>query len=451
MPYLRTIAEFVTRLEGLRDSFPAICTKANAGPRTAEGRDMPYVTITGTSGPSVKTNVLIIAGLHAREWAPPDSVLSFITTLLTQGTSGPPSYTPRVIHYPSFTRPDIGVRFPRLIVNRAIVAAILRNLKLIVLPVGNPDGRDFSFTAPAEDNMFQRKNRRDFGATTPCYLVPPPDRHPILLDLSKGVDINRNFSMGFDIATYYDPAYLPQLRVSTSACGGPPTNRSGDSFQGPNKFSEQETKNIKALMDDNNVQYMIDVHSYSRLLMFSWEGIGTSFVDPSSNYQNPTKDGTRNASYGEFLPEATFRKASAIAGRMQATILQMKTDDASSLTDPRHNPLNSEYQVSPDILRPLPGRPGVFPVPLYPAPGTSTDDLTLKELSTVVAPTYAESLVPPERFAFAMEAGIAEENQFWPNSVNEFPKIEREIHMAIWGLLGKAAAPSSGIPVRPVP
>jgi len=436
--YKKLASEFDSALVNLANTFPGRCTTELCPNVTAEGRPMRFVRIT-KPGTTPKTPVLIMAGIHAREWAPPDALLSFATDLLSKGTTGAPDYNPKTILYRPFFRNDISppVRFPRRTVHFRGVSEILSKVDLYVLPLVNPDGREFSFTPPTDVNRFQRKNRRNFGITTPCIMSPPTATGPgVPLDLSKGVDLNRNFDIGWDVDTYYDPAFLPQVRISKTPCGA--STGAGALYRGPTPFSEAETKNIKFIMDTKNIQFFVDLHSHGRDVLFSWSAAHSQKSDATKNYQNPTLNTHRDAAYGEFLPSTVFDRAHTIAGRMSWFIHLMRSRDFREATDDR---LKSEYKLGPDITTPI--VPGLFRVPLYPAPGSSTDHLNARQLSTVTTPPFAETLVPPERYGFTIEAGSEFDGEFWPDFVNEFPKIEREIHLALWGLLSVVARPGA--------
>lgn len=439
---IRTNAEFGAALDGLVSAFPGLVTKSTAG-TSVQGRDMFYITIANPSGAATKTPVMVMAGVHAREWAPPDALLSFVTALLSQGTSGPPDYTPQPIRYPSFVRPDKGIRFPRASISINEVKSVINNLSIVVLPLANPDGREFSLTSPILTNMWQRKNRHDFGTTTACPFRPNPGPDQVLLDEQIGADINRNFPIGWDVDSYYSPTYLTsEVRISKTACVPGPFNF-GESYRGPTVHSEPETQNIINLITAKSPTYFVDLHSAAKTLLYSWQLTNTQTSDPTSNYQNAALNGTRDGTYGEYLPQAIFEKARTLAGGARKKILEMRTRTTSSPE------FNSDYAVRPKKTK---GSATFFKVPLYPAPGTSLDSVTALQLSTVASPTpgAAESLVPPERYAITMEAGsFAHEGKFWPDPTNVFPKIEREIHFALWSVLAKAGAAASGVPVKP--
>jgi hypothetical protein len=132
---------------------------------------------------------------------------------------------------------------------------------------------------------------------------------------------------------------------------------------------------------------------------------------------------------------------------MRTKILEMATTDSRL---PSFKGLSSEYVVSPDITAPRASN--LFDVPLYPAPGASTDHVTARGLSKAPKPVagYTETPVPPERYAFTFEGSSSFEGKFWPDATLHYPKIEREIHLAVWMLLAKAAA-SAGAPTLPSP
>jgi len=89
---------------------------------------------------------------------------------------------------------------------------------LYIVPCLNPDGFEYS----REHFSFWRKNRRDNG------------------DGTFGVDLNRNFSIGFKKSK----------------------NRSSNIYGGPYPFSEPETRAIKNFVDSHeNITIALDYHS----------------------------------------------------------------------------------------------------------------------------------------------------------------------------------------------
>jgi hypothetical protein len=280
---------------------------------------------------------------------------------------------------------------------------------------------------PTKDNQHWRKNRGPVVAGAACT-----DAHH--LNQRVGTDLNRNFRVAWKAEDFYDPTYLAsgQVSVALDPCGGPD---SGETYRGDAVESEAETKNVVWLQETkSNAVFFVDVHAYNRSLLYGW-GMANNETDPAKktqNFQNTGLDHTRTAgvgaSYGEFIPADMLSRGNTIAGRMQSAILRMATADSAAVTLDKG--LGSQYKVEPSVG-------------LYPASGASTDYVLSLGFQRPLAPPFEAKPVPPERQAFTIEAGSFEERQFWPKFVQHFPKIEREIHLALWGLLSYAASPAT--------
>lgn len=126
----KTLAEIHARLDQLAAQYPAICTTFVAG-QTLEGRDIKGLRITGPDQPgnprSTRPAVLYNACQHAREWATPMTVMWIADRLVeTYGTD-------------------------------ARLSWYVNNLEVIIIPVVNADGYEFSW---GQGNRLWRKNRR---------------------------------------------------------------------------------------------------------------------------------------------------------------------------------------------------------------------------------------------------------------------------------------------------
>src|ERR1700735_267818 len=96
-------------LDALASSYPTLCTRSASGdwkPGWA-GATRGYLNIgvPTASSPSQRWAVLITGGVHARELAPPDALVSFLEKLLAAyaGSSA--------ITYPSWTDPVAGIGY----------------------------------------------------------------------------------------------------------------------------------------------------------------------------------------------------------------------------------------------------------------------------------------------------------------------------------------------------
>ena len=421
--YLRS-PDVAARLAAAIAAHPDLATPGTGWVPGHNGAKSNYLKIrpaTPTSAP--RWRVLLLGGVHARELAPPDALLSFVDKLLAAYTTGAD------VAYPAFTAPD-GTVFDAFTVPATEARAVIDRLDLYVAPLVNPDGRDFvladvTTVAPDVRRLHRnwRKNRRP---------APAGDTAPEAV----GVDINRNFDILWDFNKHYDVAIAD---VHTS------DDPRSEIFAGPPPgASEPETSNVAGLMGDADINYLLDVHAFSRTVMYSWGIEANQSVDASMNFANPAwdhkRDGTLHDNYREYIPTAVEAEAKALADRMAALILA-RAGGTNPLAQGR-----SQYASQPSSK-------------LYVTSGSS-DDYAFSRWFTA-----AKSGRPIRRvLAFTMEAGgdpraPADANDddgvFQPNHRTQYPKIEREIHAAVWAFLtGIAATPvqspsAPALPARP--
>ena len=157
--------------------------------KTWEQRDIIVVTISNNVSKSHKKPALFYTGtIHAREWIGIELAVGFTKYVLEQYKFNPKNST------------------------------IFDNATLYMIPCANPDGFEFS----RKHFSFWRKNRRQN------------------LDGSYGVDLNRNFSIGFKESK----------------------NPKSNIYSGPFPFSEPETQTIKNFVDSHqNITIALDYHS----------------------------------------------------------------------------------------------------------------------------------------------------------------------------------------------
>lgn len=181
-----------------------------------------------------RRGVLFVGGTHARELLNPDALVDLTIGLL--------------LHYFSGTDWVIGGRTW----DAGTLRSVMRTLDIFILPNANPDGREYVF----DTNRMWRKNRAPLTGTT-CV----------------GVDLNRNFDLLWGIETRSPGG---QLTTSKSPCS--------DVYFGPGVFSEPETRNVKALLDNHSIDYMVDVHSFSELVLYPWGHAPNQTTDPSKRF-----------------------------------------------------------------------------------------------------------------------------------------------------------------------
>ena len=168
--------------------YPDIISIQSIG-KTWEDRDIILATISlDVQNAHLKPALLYTGTIHAREWIGNELATAFIEFLLENYSSNPK------------------------------VLETLGKNTLYIVPCLNPDGFEYSRT----HFSFWRKNRRDNK------------------DGTFGVDLNRNFSVGYVKST----------------------NTASNVYSGLHPFSEPETKAIKDFVDNaTNITIALDYHS----------------------------------------------------------------------------------------------------------------------------------------------------------------------------------------------
>jgi hypothetical protein len=397
----------------LADTYGSWCVQAFNG-FSAVGDDEGPVPIGGlvignppTAG---KTTVLIVGGLHGREWVPPDALLSFAEKLLVaKKTQAEITYPPFVCAGVTYaTGPDS--TGPAYVVSAQAVSDIVDRFRLVIVPVVNPDGRLFSLTQRDQHvtDQLWRKNRRNH---TPGACL--------------GVDINRNFPIAWQREVFYTVAAEPRARISKEPCS--------PVFRGPSPQSEPETQALQKFVEDYDPAAFVDVHMSGRNISFPWGVETNQNTDSAQWFGNPAhdrnpatqtggRDGLEFAGYGEYMPTALGDRLKAVGDGMAAEI--RASAGASLLAQTR-----SVYTVSQSA-----GIDGEFKT----FPGSADDFVFSRQ--------FSDSERDPDKcVAFLIECGIAagqnpdnpeeDEGEFAPDYDKVYPKIEREVHAAMFGLL----------------
>lgn len=169
-------------------NYPDIVKVQDIG-QSWEERDIILATVSlNVAYADFKPALLFTGTVHAREWIGNELAIAFVDYLLKNYKHNPQ------------------------------ILKILTYNTLYIVPCLNPDGFEYS----RKHFSFWRKNRRNNG------------------DGTFGVDLNRNFSVGY---------------VKT-------TNTNSNVYSGPHPFSEPETQAIKQFVDThNNITLALDYHS----------------------------------------------------------------------------------------------------------------------------------------------------------------------------------------------
>jgi hypothetical protein len=353
--------------------------------------------------------VLVIGGVHAREWAPPDSLVGFVTRLLTARASGAD------IVYPAFTTGGITYSDPNYRVAAAEVARIFERFRLIVLPLVNPDGRDVSLLGTSQ---MWRKNRRD--VRDPAEGLPPS---------CIGVDINRNFPIAWNHLDFYRPDAAKDANLSTNKCAF-------QRYKGPGAGSETETQNVMTLATNNSLGAFVDVHMSGRTITYPWGIERNQTLTPSQRFDDAGynhlpaiaasgRDGLRGNSYGEYIPDYLLARLDTVAKAMAKEIEDSAGASPVAQARSKYATMNT---TDANVHWGFP-KETVWP-------GGSDDYvLSLQFLDDA----------RPSCLAYTVEAGMHPEGRkdnpfdddggFFPHFDKQLPKIEREIHAALFGLL----------------
>jgi hypothetical protein len=140
------------------------------------------------------------------------------------------------------------------------VSQVLRRGRVVIIPIVNPDGFDYSRSSPfalqpnvdsthgvacniAGCEAYWRKNRRSLtGATIPVAQKNPD---------AYGVDVNRNYAWKWGGA-------------------GASDDKTSLTHYGDGPVSEPETKNVQKVVLSHNVTSIVSNHTFSRLVLRPW-------------------------------------------------------------------------------------------------------------------------------------------------------------------------------------
>jgi carboxypeptidase T len=251
MAYL-SAASIEACLQYLAATYPTICQLIVLPEPSVEGRTSRAVKISKGSGD--RHGVLFIGGVHARELVNPDLLAGWALDLCEAYTT------------------NTGLTYGPKTFEASTVKLLVEALDIFVFPLVNPDGR-VHVQSPAGDPWWRKNRNQNPGQ--PC----------------KGVDVNRN----------YDFLWTSGIGTSAAACS--------DVFKGASAFSEPETRNVRSLLEHYpNIDCMMDVHSYSELVLYPWGDDENQSTDPAMNFQNPLYNDLRgvagDALYKEYMPAA---------------------------------------------------------------------------------------------------------------------------------------------------
>ncbi len=257
----RRLGDYVSEMKQLAKDHPSYVKLLKLPHKSLEGRSIHGLEI----GADVRRNdgrpVYYIDGIHhAREWPAAEYPMIFAHALLEHR-------------------------------NNPEVQRLLRGIRIIIVPIVNVDGFDYSresvlsahqaiadrTSATGSPNGFEgywRKNRRSFTGVTLPHVHKNPDAY--------GVDPNRNYGFKWG-----------------DNVGGSSSSQTSTTYRGEAPFSEPETKNVRHLLSTNNVVSVITNHTYGRLVLRPWgdtledapderllAALGAQMAEQMGGYQN---------------------------------------------------------------------------------------------------------------------------------------------------------------------
>ena len=208
-------------IDSLHVMYPSITDIDTIGFTAQDNNPLVILKINGQNPAAQQTEsgFLLMAMHHAREWQTVNAAMFFTDSLLCNYGSDPD------------------------------ITALIDSTFIVVYPVVNPDGYDYSRTT---DNMW-RKNR--------AYR-----------DGVYGVDPNRNYGGGLN----GDPMSEWGFIANSSTTHYP----SNEVYCGPYPNSEREVQSVLQLIDDYDFDISISLHSYGELVIWPWGGV--TYAAPDS-------------------------------------------------------------------------------------------------------------------------------------------------------------------------
>ena len=434
MAYPSSVADIDARITALSAS--AVCRVANLPEPTIDGRQVKYIEVSPPNVDSSTPVAMFVGGLHAREWAPPDAVLSFAEALVRAYDGlGPVGSAPAPgtqMRYPSFR--DGALRYAATTVSPTDVRRFVENLVILFIPMANPDGRDWSLT------------RNAAGDTGPQGAMWRGNRHVTGSGscANHGVDLNRNFGWQWNLSPYYTQADETWILANAARGSCDPRPNGAPTFRGDRAASEPETRNVQYLIDTFRPQFLMDVHAYGRQIALPWAIAKTQTTDSTKTFGNAALDRTGVAGSGRSVTDGAYREympdtadhplkswQDVVAAHMVQSIRSQAGADAAAKARSTYRPV-----PTPDFY--LPYFPGLAAAPL---PGPSDEYAFSRPFRTN----------QPMGFACTLECGVDGDGEmgFFPPRGVKYQKIEREVHTAIWAILDSAVrgVPGTGAPL----
>ncbi|MCX7759380.1 MAG: M14 family metallopeptidase [bacterium] len=212
--FIRDYERIIESMKELQAKYPDRVFLQTIG-KTFEGRDIVVIKVSKKNDCRQDKKSLLITGLHhAREWATGEAALNVVEKLLANYDT------------------DENIK------------NLLDNIDIYVIPVVNPDGYEYSL----KQSRWWRKNRKVFND-------------------SVGVDLNRNYYTEKNPELYRTKGDRPDSIFDDYGASDRPYS---DTYRGPYGASEEEIKAIQDFVNSNNINTVIDLHSYGNMILFPW-------------------------------------------------------------------------------------------------------------------------------------------------------------------------------------
>jgi len=193
------------QLNKIKANYPHICQLKTIGYSVQE-RPMLAMRLTNEKIKGQKPQVLFLATHHAREWVATEMAMRLIKYLTA--------------NFGSNSR----------------VTNLLNTTEVWVIPVGNPDGYQYTFT----NERLWRKNLRDNDGDGE-------------ITIADGVDLNRNFASHWG---YDDEGSSPIISSGT--------------YRGTAPNSEPETQAVVKFIQQHDFKFVVSYHTHGNLILYPW-------------------------------------------------------------------------------------------------------------------------------------------------------------------------------------
>ena len=270
----RTYEEIQAELKDLAGRHPAIARTFALPDPTSQGREISGIEIADDPARAARDGrpTFVLMGVHhAREWPAAEIGMEFVNDVLQSAGGG-----------------DAEIR------------RLLEQVRVLVIPVQNPDGYVWSRGNTALD-VDTTNGSLIFGAATDIQAYrrrtcsgPLPPAAPC--DLQPGADSNRN----------YGPNW---------GGGGASTVPTDPTYRGDAPFSEPETEGIHKLLQRNNVTLVMSLHTV----------LGAVLRPPGVQGDGAMPDDAGLTAFGEPMAEAT--------GYLNTTFWEGLGYDGSGITE----------------------------------------------------------------------------------------------------------------------